>query len=516
MASDRPNRALLVLLLFSLALALVVLVRVRDRSCIQGARERGGREAARQGKAEMSEALLGTSWEAALESPDVIFEVAGQRYRVARDDLDARGIHAISEELFLDRLRGLIAEGDPEPEVCLVLARWVEKRGHPSLYGLALRWVLFVEPDHDEARRRLEALRASLRALPPRPEADARILRELEKDVPGGEFHLHHTPHFRIAYQTSEAFARHTGELLERVHRAFVQFFESRHFEPIPSADRLEVVLFGSQNAYRRFVQPFGPAFQGTAGLYSTRHHRSFFYNALSDPLRETVQGEVFEARRSLDALERDLLGEAEPYDAFRLSVGGAPPQELDAVGVRAALAKERQRLGRTAREVERHFEGLNVARAVHEITHHLAFASGIHSQYTENPRWLVEGLAMFFEPTVGSEWRRPGGLPLARLGRVQKRFRQGTWVSMSRLVLSDAPFEEGGPVTAEAYDAAWALFTFLVKTRHDALFDYLANLSLRVSRETAGGRLGDLQRAFGPLPPLEREWRRLIEDLTP
>src|SRR5690606_18797083 len=50
-----------------------------------------------------------------------------------------------------------------------------------------------------------------------------------------------------------------------------------------------------------------------------------------------------------------------------------------------------------------------NIATVVHEATHQMAFNSGMHTRLADNPLWLVEGMAMFFETpdlTSRSGWR--------------------------------------------------------------------------------------------------------------
>lgn len=403
----------------------------------------------------------------------------------------------------------LTAAGDPAPEACLGLARWVADKDLPALYGLALRWTLLLDGDQPEARRRIRELRARLARLPDRPALAQRL-----RDDMGPSFRVIETEHFRIAYETAPSFARRTGALLERVYREFFRFFRDRFFEPVPPADRLEVVLFATREGYRRFVAPFGPAFRNTAGVYSSKYHRSYFYDAQSDPSRARAQRRLADARARLETLEHDVLEKTEPGDRFRVETDDGKRRQLSVRETRALVARQKKRLQRTAQRIDQRFRRLNVARAVHEITHHLAYAAGIHTRHHPNPRWLVEGLAMYFEATVEGQWIGPGHIDSHRLARFQRRIRAGTWFKLERLISSDAPFTDGGPVTAEAYDAAWALFTYLARVRHDRLFDYLANLSLRVSQAPypPRDRRRDVERLFGPLRVLERAWLRHLE----
>src|SRR5213076_2929676 len=60
-----------------------------------------------------------------------------------------------------------------------------------------------------------------------------------------------------------------------------------------------------------------------------------------------------------------------------------------------------------------------NVATVVHEATHQIAFNSGLHTRQADNPLWLTEGMAMYFEtPDLSSKsgWKTVGVLNDLRL----------------------------------------------------------------------------------------------------
>src|SRR5262249_26146628 len=61
-----------------------------------------------------------------------------------------------------------------------------------------------------------------------------------------------------------------------------------------------------------------------------------------------------------------------------------------------------------------------NLTTVIHEATHQIAFNSGCHRRSADNPVWLVEGLAMYFEaPQVQGKrlvWNEIGHLNKPRL----------------------------------------------------------------------------------------------------
>ena len=62
-----------------------------------------------------------------------------------------------------------------------------------------------------------------------------------------------------------------------------------------------------------------------------------------------------------------------------------------------------------------------NMATIVHEATHQIAFNSGLHVRFADNPLWLTEGMAMYFEgpdPDGGYDWKAIGELNRPRYDR--------------------------------------------------------------------------------------------------
>src|SRR5262245_63767441 len=63
-----------------------------------------------------------------------------------------------------------------------------------------------------------------------------------------------------------------------------------------------------------------------------------------------------------------------------------------------------------------------NLSTTIHEATHQIAFNSGCHRRFADNPVWLAEGLAMYFEtPEVHGNkivWSSAGNLNTPRLDR--------------------------------------------------------------------------------------------------
>lgn len=436
-------------------------------------------------------------------------EVTEQDYGVRGPTRFTDDEQAGHRQQFRGRLARLAQGGDPELADCLALARWADDKEIPALYGLALRYTLLLHSGNPEARRRLRRLSRSLRRLPVDRAAGRRLLADL-----GSDFRLLRTPHFRIAYDTEEPFARQIGALVERVHRAFFRFFTARHFEPVPPADRLEMVIFGSRADYRRATKHLGEHLASTSGVFVSRDNRTYFYDALNEPSLGRSRRNIADSVRSL----RGFLEDIEEGDAgrrFNITVGGQAYRSVGRVRARRLLRAEVRRQQKRRRQVDRRFEGRNASRAVHETVHHLAYAAGIHGRFRRSPKWLIEGLAMYFETVDrhSGQWLGPGAKNEDRQRGFRRDLEARLGVTLGELVGSDRGFRQSGKAMNRTYNAAWALFHFLVSQHHDALFDLMANLSIEVAtdRATAEDRRREISRVFGPLNRLERRWLRFF-----
>jgi hypothetical protein len=148
----------------------------------------------------------------------------------------------------------------------------------------------------------------------------------------------------------------------------------------------------------------------------------------------------------------------------------------------------------------------LQVATMVHESVHQLAFNSGLQVRFADNPVWLSEGLAVFFEPITprsSTLWTKPG-LVNGRLhpifvnsvsnGRVS--------VSLDSLVGEDDAFLKTESAPA-AYAESWALVSYLFKEHPAGMKAYLAAIAAhqplkQISRED---RILEFSQAIGESP---------------
>ncbi|MCA9052748.1 MAG: DUF1570 domain-containing protein, partial [Planctomycetaceae bacterium] len=220
---------------------------------------------------------------------------------------------------------------------------------------------------------------------------------------------------------------RWCGRLFERLQTAFLGYWKRAGLDVHEPAQPLVAVIFADPEAYAAYAtRDAGPALAQSQGYYSARTNRI----VLTDLTR--AAGEV-EATREAELLRR----------------------------LESRLT--------------------NVATIVHEATHQIAFNCGLHSRYADNPMWLTEGMAMFFEaPDLKSSsgWRTAGQIHPGRLQQFRDYAeRRRTADSLRSLLLTDERFRD--PSTAvDAYAESWAFTFFLIREHRRRYVEYLEQLS--------------------------------------
>lgn len=143
-----------------------------------------------------------------------------------------------------------------------------------------------------------------------------------------------------------------------------------------------------------------------------------------------------------------------------------------------------------------------NIATIVHEATHQLAYNCGVQKRFADNPMWVSEGMATFFEaPDFNnpSGWRTIGRTNPVNLARWRKYLPNRPGESLVTLLSDDQRFRNSSS-TESAYAESWALTYFLMKTRRDEYVDFLKQLSegAPLVRLSPQERLDLVEKSFG------------------
>lgn len=437
-----------------------------------------------------------------LEAGDqVLVEGDEGTVRVRRGEVAAIELGAPPEQVFAGRLKQAIEAQDAP--ACVRLAGWAQEQGLASEYVAALRTALLLDRGQEEAREALRRYAARYRILPVNEEAARRLLREM-----GASFRVFRTEHYRIAYAGGEPFAVATAKRLEATYGRFMRFFEARYFQPAPLTDRLEVVLFEDRKGFEQYVASEEPTLRHSSGFYLSRTGRCYFYDRVNDEQYREQLAHLETARQEVAALQSQV--EEGKGERFTVRRPDGTEAELDKAELLGELAAQQQKVEGGGKQLQALYREMNVSVTVHEAVHQLAYTCGIHSRYYETPKWLSEGLAMYFDSAADARGRVLTALARQRLGTFKDNQADGKGLGLESLLGDDDLFSLEESDGAQAYAAGWALFYYLSRHRHEQLFDYLYEVSLRISNEPYGRqeRWGDFEKYFGDIKDVERHWR--------
>jgi hypothetical protein len=292
------------------------------------------------------------------------------------------------------------------------------------------------------------------------PVTQEKLAERLLGELPAG-FRIHTTPHYVVCYNTSRAYAQWTSSLLERLYKAFTNYWENQGFELNEPEFPLPVLVFNDRQTYDRFSREDLPAGVGNiVGFYSLRSNRVNMF---------------------------DLTG------AEALRGGGSRRGSMREINLMLSQPEAVPL----------------VATVVHEATHQIAFNCGLQTRYADIPLWLCEGMAVYFEaPDLASTrgWRGIGRVNYPRLTTFRENLPNWQTGSLGRLVSDNRRFRD--PRTAaDAYADAWALNYYLIKYKPQAYTNYLKLLATKppLVEDDSQKRLSEFREHFGELDDLER-----------
>lgn len=157
----------------------------------------------------------------------------------------------------------------------------------------------------------------------------------------------------------------------------------------------------------------------------------------------------------------------------------------------------------------------------VHEATHQLMMNSGMQTRLADHPRWISEGIAIYFEggtPFAPDLWRRPGEVNPVRLPLLHAMLEQ-----IPSGELWDALHDEDNFIDSQVgpayYSLAWGWCHFLLH-RYPGEFVHYLQLDARQARiapphagPKAADRAADFANCFPcSLRQLEAEFRRYVK----
>lgn len=281
----------------------------------------------------------------------------------------------------------------------------------------------------------------------------------LQQTGAGSDIHL--TEHFVICSDASELYTTFCGVLLEKVFAEYMKFFEGSDVQLTSLTTKLPVLVFRDVARFQEFAGRQHPDtdFTDVPGYYSVRDNQM---------LITAISG------------DRDFRTNSDV--------------------VRELKKKPRQ-----------------VETIVHEAVHQLAFNTGLQVRFADNPMWLSEGLAVFFERASGRSstiWSRPGEVSQIHLPGFHAATRQNRLrLPLSELLESDQAFQSADKL-ADAYAEGWAVTYFLIRSDKAAFNRLVSHLQHRKPLQAvdATTRLAEFEAATGkPLEDFERYFLRYM-----
>ena len=247
----------------------------------------------------------------------------------------------------------------------------------------------------------------------------------LKKEL-GLDFRTFQTEHYIICSNTTTPYSQWCGELFEHLEKTFLAYWKNKGLQLKSPEKPLIAIVFKTKQEFANYaMNDAGPGVASSNGYYSLRSNRIALYDITASGKKQ-------------------------------------PPK---------TVAEVRKRTRSSL---------FNVATIIHEATHQIAFNTGMHVRYADNPVWVTEGMAMFFETPMKkrkNQWKYVGIVNKTRLKQFRnylKNRRSGD--AISSLVSSDRRFADAKRLN-DAYSEAWALSYFLLKRNPKAYIAYLKAL---------------------------------------
>lgn len=261
------------------------------------------------------------------------------------------------------------------------------------------------------------------------PLSKTKVAQQLKREL-GDEFLSLETEHFVIVYNTSETYARWVGDLYEKLYKSFHKYWD-RQIDLNEPRLPMVALVFNSRDAYMQFAKPeVGEMAKDMIGYYHLQTNRIVSFDITG------VQGLAQPGQRYAT---REML-------------------------MQLFLQPQAER---------------TVATVVHEAVHQISYNCGLQVRLADNPKWVSEGMAMFFEVPDKSAvgWGTIGKVNPIQLVQFRKYMGSRPADSLTTLISDDQRFSGPADQVLGAYAESWALTYFLMKAQKKNFGAYLRDL---------------------------------------
>ncbi|MBI5365910.1 MAG: DUF1570 domain-containing protein [Planctomycetes bacterium] len=406
----------------------------------------------------------------------------------------------LPREIFAERLAGLRHD---DVQAHFDLALWCKEKELYEEYGMLLEKILLIEPKNAQAQIHAYHYRKIYQPLP----VDEVSERSLLGDY-GANFHLTRSSHYVLAYNTDLDFANTRLVFFERLYKTFYTFFEDRGFTLKLLGRRLEGIVFASQEQFQGVAKRIAPGLEQSGGFFAPSLNRLFFFDNRNSENARTV-------RENLKKWEGHIAGIRSRLRAAK------------SAGERAKLSdyfdQELTKFNRLKREGRAAFDELNLAVTIHEATHQLCYNSGLLVESPNNPTWVVEGLATYFEDPDQwvAEHGQVGKINDTYLEILRESFERDRHIGLGSLAQLNTNYFSLGDDVELGYAQSWSLVHFLLQGANrryaDKFYAYLKNLSAVPVKERVSNqrRIADLVGCMWvDMSRLDEEWAKYVQGL--
>lgn len=287
-------------------------------------------------------------------------------------------------------------------------------------------------------------------------------------------FELRSTEHFIIAYDCSYDMLRPHVGLLEGTYDAVLRFAGACDLAPhaTPTPTTLPIIFFDRFPDFADYARTMGMNANQVSGFYHSGNNIAAFVNTAAAPNLRRISDEIARANKTL----RDISREGEP---------GSPER---AESLRRNIELWRIQRDRIAQQHNRFV-------LQHEAAHQVLFNAGVHARTSNNPQWLIEGLACQFEVPQTQPYGKLVGINQVRLGDLRDalgvpptsvipqsppQYNTDKLMLLSTLVSRDDIFTRTTIDRTTLYAQSWALVFYLHQKFPDAFARYLRDISQR------------------------------------
>lgn len=364
---------------------------------------------------------------------------------------------------------------ETEPQVKTVVAEFKTKQGNVSCTGEVITEypdgsMLLLANDGQLWTLRGEDIISSEPTTEAMiPATSDEIYEKFRTELPPG-FSVHKTRHYVLVYNTSLVYVTWVGQLFEGLHRKFTNYWKSKGIRLEEPRFPLVAVVFSNKQSYLQYAQnDIGESAKAMIGYYNMKTNRMITYDMTG------VDGLVPNGRQvSSTAVIEQVLSQ--------------PGAER------------------------------TVATIVHEAVHQMSFNSGLQVRLADNPYWVSEGMAMFFEapdPKSRVGWGAIGKINYHNLNRFRRDLPSRSSEQFIQMITDDTKFQNA-QTAGKFYPESWALTYYLLKTKGRQYAAYVKALSdlEPLGESTARERLELFQEHFGDPKEIESDYIKYVTRL--